>query len=156
MRHLVEEYKNSYDTFILEIAGLTEDQFLFKPNEKSWSIREIIIHVTDAELVHTHRMKSVLSEDNPLLTAFDQDAWTSQLKTQTLDQELYLVLLKAIMDSFIPILLGLNDQDFSRVGTHNVEGEFTFKELLEHSIEHIENHTMQIRKIKESFQNLNG
>lgn len=153
MRHLIEEYKNSYDKFILEFAELTGEQFLFKPNKNSWSIREIIIHVTDAELVHIHRMKSVLSEENPLLTAFDQDSWTLRLKTQTLDHQLYLVLLKALMDSFIPILSGLNDQDFLRVGTHNVEGKFTFKELLEHSIEHIQNHTEQIRKIKESFNN---
>lgn len=156
MRHQVEEYKNSYDQFVLEMDELTWEQYLFKPNKNSWSIREIIIHVTDAELVHIHRMKSVLSEDNPLLMAFDQDAWTVRLKTQTLDHQLYLVLLKVLMDSFIPILMGLDDQDFMRVGTHNVEGELTFKELLEHSIEHIQTHTSQIRKIKESLNNLKG
>ncbi len=151
MKHLIDEYKESYNQMVTEIEGLTEEQFLYKPSENSWSIREIIIHVTDAELVHVHRMKSVLSENNPILTAFDQDAWTSKLQTQSLDHRLYLSLLKAIIDSFIPILNKLGEDDFLRVGTHNVEGEFTFKELLEHSIEHIQNHVEQIRKIKKVF-----
>ncbi|WP_066056718.1 DinB family protein [Robertmurraya korlensis] len=151
MKHLIDEYKESYHKIVNEIEGVTDDQFLFKPHENSWSIREIIIHVTDAELVHIHRMKSVLSEENPILTAFDQDAWTSQLKTQALDHQLYLSLLNTMINSFTPILNELEEDDFFRVGTHNIEGEFTFKELLEHSLEHIQNHIEQIRRIKKGF-----
>lgn len=149
--HLINEYKESYSKILTEMEGLTKEQILYKPSEKSWSIREIVIHVTDAELVHIHRMKSVLSENNPPLTAFDQDAWTSNLQTQALDHQLYLSLLDAMINSFIPILTKLGEDDFLRVGTHNIEGEFTFKELLEHSIEHIQNHAEQIRKIKKIF-----
>ncbi|AYA76131.1 hypothetical protein DOE78_12155 [Bacillus sp. Y1] len=151
MKHLIDEYKESYNKIVTEMEGLTNEQILYKPNENSWSIREIIIHVTDAELVHVHRMKSVLSENNPILTAFDQDSWTSKLQTQSLDHQLYLTLLDAMINSFIPILTKLDEDDFLRVGTHNVEGEFTFKELLEHSIEHIQNHVEQIKKIKKVF-----
>lgn len=151
MQHLIDEYKESYNKMFTEIEGLTQEQILYKPSENSWSIREIVIHVTDAELVHVHRMKSVLSENNPILTAFPQDAWTSKLQTQSLDHQLYLSLLDAMINSFIPILTNLGENDFLRVGTHNIEGEFTFKELFEHSIEHIQNHVEQIRKIKKEI-----
>ncbi|MGG7619065.1 DinB family protein [Bacillus coreaensis] len=151
MKHLIDEYKESYNKMVTEIEGLTQEQILYKPSENSWSIREIVIHVTDAELVHVHRMKSVLSENNPILTAFDQDAWTSKLQTQSLDHQLYISLLDAMINSFVPILTNLGENDFLRVGTHNIEGEFTFKELFEHSIEHIQNHVEQIRKIKKEI-----
>lgn len=151
MKHLIDEYKESYNKMVTEIEGLTQEQILYKPSENSWSIREIVIHVTDAELVHVHRMKSVLSENNPILTAFDQDEWTSKLQTQSLDHQLYLSLLDAMINSFIPILTNLGENDFLRVGTHNIEGEVTFKELFEHSIEHIQNHVEQIRKIKKEI-----
>ncbi|MGS2778804.1 DinB family protein [Robertmurraya sp. GLU-23] len=151
MKHLIDEYKESYNKMVTEIEGLTQEQILYKPSENSWSIREIVIHVTDAELVHVHRMKSVLSENNPILTAFDQDAWTSKLHTQSLDHQLYLSLFDAMINSFIPILTNLGEDDYLRVGTHNIEGEFTFKELFEHSIEHIQNHVEQIRKIKKEI-----
>ncbi|MCQ6282841.1 DinB family protein [Bacillus sp. EB600] len=65
MEQLIEQYKQGYSKIRKELEGLTEEQLLFKPPEKSWSIREIIIHVSDAEPVHIHRLKAVLSEDNP-------------------------------------------------------------------------------------------
>ena len=66
MKKLIEQYKQGYSKILKELEELTEEQLLFKPSENSWSIREIIIHISDAELVHIHRMKAVLSEDNPI------------------------------------------------------------------------------------------
>ena len=151
MEQLVEQYKQGYPKILKELEGLTEEQLLFKPSEKSWSIREIIIHVSDAELVHIHRMKAVLSEDNPILTAFDQDLWTTRLNSQYVDHQLYLQLFKSMRESFLPILHHLTEQDYLRIGTHNQAGQFTFKEILEHSIEHIDIHIRQIRRIKNLF-----
>ena len=151
MEQLVEQYKQGYAKILKELEGLTEEQLLFKPSEKSWSIREIIIHVSDAELVHIHRMKAVLSEDNPILTAFDQDLWTTRLNSQHVDHQLYLQLFKSMRESFLPILHHLTEQDYLRIGTHNQAGQLTFKEILEHSIEHVDTHIRQIRRIKNLF-----
>ncbi|MFB9762535.1 DinB family protein [Ectobacillus funiculus] len=151
MEQLVEQYKQGYPKILKELEGLTEEQLLFKPSEKSWSIREIIIHVSDAELVHIHRMKAVLSEDNPILTAFDQDLWTTRLNSQQVDHQLYLQLFKSMRESFLPILHHLTEQDYLRIGTHTQAGQLTFKEILEHSIEHIDIHIRQIRRIKNLF-----
>lgn len=151
MEHLIEQYKQGYAKVLKELEGLTEEQLLFKPSEKSWSIREIIIHVSDAELVHIHRMKAVLSEDNPLLTAFDQDLWTTRLNSLLIDHQLYLQLFKSMRESFLPILHQLTEQDYLRIGTHNQAGQLTFKEIFEHSIEHIDTHIGQIRRVKKLF-----
>lgn len=151
MEQLIEQYKQGYSKIVKELKGLTEEQLLFKPSEKSWSIREIIIHVVDAELVHIHRMKAVLSEDNPILTAFDQDLWTTRLKSQHIDHQLYLQLFKSMRESFLPILRQLTEHDYLRIGTHNQAGQLTFKEIFEHSIEHIDTHIGQIRRLKKFF-----
>lgn len=151
MEQLVEQYKQGYAKILKELEGLTEEQLLFKPSEKGWSIREIIIHISDAELVHIHRMKAVLSEDNPILTAFDQDLWTTRLSSQHVDHQLYLQLFKSMRESFLPILYLLTEQDYLRIGTHNQAGQLTFKEILEHSIEHIDTHIGQIRRVKKLF-----
>lgn len=90
MEHLIEQYQEGYSKLFQELEGLTEEQVLFKPSPKSWSIREIVIHVSDTELVHIHRMKAVLSEENPVLTAFNQDLWTDRLHSQQTDHQIYL------------------------------------------------------------------
>ncbi|MCL6572717.1 MAG: DinB family protein [Bacillus sp. (in: Bacteria)] len=151
MEQLIEQYKQGYSKILKELEGLTEEQLLFKPSEKSWSIREIIIHVSDAELVHIHRMKAVLSEHNPVLTAFNQDLWTTRLNTQYIDHQLYLQLFKSMREGFLSILHHLTEQDYLRIGTHNQAGQLTFKEIFEHSIEHIDTHIGQIRRLKKLF-----
>ncbi|MEH6947066.1 DinB family protein [Bacillus sp. JJ634] len=151
MEQLIEQYKQGYFKIVKELEGLTEEQLLFKPSEKSWSIREIIIHISDAELVHIHRMKAVLSEGNPILTAFEQDLWTTRLNSQHIDHQLYLQLFKSMRESFLPILQHVTEQDYLRIGTHNQAGQLTFKEIFQHSIEHIDTHIEQIRRVKKLF-----
>lgn len=153
MEHLIEQYRQGYSKLLQEVEGMTEEQLTFKPSEKSWSIREIIIHVSDAELVHIHRLKSILSEDNPNLTAFDQDLWTTRLGAQQLDHQLYLQVFKALRESFLPILLSLKEEDYSRIGTHNEAGPQSFNEVLEHAIDHVDNHIGQIKRVKQQFKN---
>lgn len=155
MNELIEQFKRGYSQILMELEGLTEEQLNFKPSEKSWSIKEIIVHIADAELVHIHRMKAVLSEDNPVMTAFDQDLWATSLNYQKIDHQLYLQLFQTLRNSFLPILHNLTEQDYSRIGTHNEAGQLTFKDILEHSIEHIDTHIGQIRRVKASYLELN-
>ncbi|MGG5251996.1 DinB family protein [Neobacillus sp. SM06] len=152
MELLMEQYQKGYSKLLNEVDGLSKELLLFKPSETSWSITEIIIHVSDAELVHIHRMKAVLAEENPILTAFDQELWTDRLHSQQLDHQLYLQLFKSMRESFLPILQQLTEQDYFRTGTHTVAGPLTFKEILEHSIEHVEGHIEQIRRVKKRFE----
>lgn len=151
MKEQIQQYKLGYSKVLQEIEGLTEEQLLFKPSEKSWSIREIIIHISDAELVHIHRMKAVLAEENPTLTAFDQDLWTNRLHSQQIDHRVFLDLFKMMRESFLPILEHLTEEDYARVGTHNQAGPQTLKEIFEHANEHIDTHIEQIRRVKKLF-----
>lgn len=151
MNELIEQYQQGYSQILTELDGLSEEQLNFKPSEQSWSIKEIIIHIADAELVHIHRMKAVLAEENPIMTAFDQDLWTTRLNYQNINHQLYLQLFQMLRNSFLPILHNLTEQDYSRIGTHNQAGQFSFKDILEHSIEHIDTHIGQIRRVKASY-----
>lgn len=151
MKNWINQYQQGYAQILREIDGLTTEQIDFKPSSDSWSIREILIHVTDAEMVHIHRMKAVLAEDNPLLTAFDQDQWATRLNYQIIDFKLYLSLFGSLRDSFSPILANLTERDFSRIGTHNQAGQLSFSEILIHSVEHVDGHIEQIRKVKSLF-----
>ena len=53
-----------------------------------WSIRFILHHLADAETVMFERIRRILSEDRPVLWAFDQDAWAKALDYSTLPLDL--------------------------------------------------------------------
>ena len=49
------------------------------PAPGKWSIRQIVAHLADSEMVGAHRFRQMIAEDNPTLIAFDQDAWARNL-----------------------------------------------------------------------------
>ncbi|MDT3416935.1 hypothetical protein QO009_002829 [Brevibacillus aydinogluensis] len=148
MKELIHEYAQGYELLRASIDGLSEEQMRFRPAPGKWSIHEIIVHVTDSEIVGLHRFKKVLAEDQPLLTAFDQDKWAAQLRYHELDAGQYLLLFKFLRESFLPVLSRLTEDDWQRVGIHSEAGPMTFAQLLQKYVDHIRDHLRQIERVK--------
>jgi len=151
MNALIDEYEKGYERVREATQGLSEQLLNYRPSEGAWNIREIVVHLCDAELVGIHRMKAVIAEQNPLMIAFDQDLWTSRLKYATLDHEFYLQLFRMLRESMAAVLRSLAPDDWNRSGIHNVAGKLTLKDIVENYIEHVNAHLKQIERNKKAF-----
>ncbi|MDM5225068.1 DinB family protein [Cytobacillus sp. NJ13] len=152
MKALIEEYSRGFTMLRESISELSEEEIRYKPGKDKWSIHQIIIHITDSELVATHRMKKVLSEPEPLLPAPDQDAWASSLVYEQLDREQYLLLFKMLRSSMLPILHDLTTEQLERVAVYPDGARLTFKDLLDFRVGHIRGHLDQIERVKKAFR----
>ncbi|MCS0652041.1 DinB family protein [Cytobacillus firmus] len=152
MQALIEEYSRGYTMLRESISELSEEEIRYKPGMDKWSIHQIIIHITDSELVATHRMKKVLSEPEPLLPAPDQDAWASSLVYEQLDREQYLLLFKMLRSSMLPIIHNLTNEQLERVAVYPDGARLTFKDLLDFRVDHIRGHLEQIERVKKAFR----
>ena len=154
MESLIEEYGNGYKILREAIEGLSEEELRFKPALDKWSIHQILIHMSDSEMVSTQRLKKVLSEEEPLLMSIDQDAWANALGYEQLDWEQYLLLFQSLRSSMLPILAQLTSEQFERVGKYADAGRFTFKELLEYRVQHVRGHLAQIEQVKKVYRKI--
>lgn len=152
MQRLIGEYAEGYRLLAEAIAGMSEEMLRFKPSPNEWSIKEIVIHAADAELVGVHRMKKILAEEHPLLLAFDQDVWTDRLQYSELDHRLYMELFRLLRDGMARILQQLKAEDFARTGVHNVAGKITLEDLLRSYIGHVQTHLRQIERVKAAYR----
>ena len=134
------------------IRRSSEEEIRFNPENGKWSIHQIIIHITDSELVATHRMKKVLSEPEPLLPSPDQDAWASSLVYEQLDRDQYLLLFKMLRSSMLPVIRNLTTEQLERVAVYPDGARFTFKDLLGFRVDHIRGHLDQIERVKKTFK----
>src|SRR5688572_6255981 len=50
-----------------------------------WSIREVVQHLADSELVAGYRLRMVMAHDRPVLIGYDQDLWASRLRYSDVD-----------------------------------------------------------------------
>ena len=64
------------------VAGLTPEQETTRIGPGAWSVAELSAHLLDSDLVFSDRMKRVLAEDDPVLQAFDENAWASSSTTR--------------------------------------------------------------------------
>ncbi|MGV3265336.1 DinB family protein [Cytobacillus oceanisediminis] len=152
MQALIEEYSRGFTMLMESISELSEEEIRYNPGKDKWSIHQIIIHITDSEMVATHRMKKVLSEPEPLLPAPDQDAWASSLVYEQLDREQYLLLFKMLRSSMLPILHNLTTEQLERIAVYPDGARLTFKDLLEFRVDHIRGHLDQIERVKKAFR----
>ncbi len=59
------------------LAGLTDDQALYRYAEGKWSLKEVVGHLMDCERVFAYRALSIARGEEQSLPGFEQDAYVT-------------------------------------------------------------------------------
>ncbi len=153
---LLERYRRGPELLAVILTGVygEEEDFAVAPGK--WSIREIVAHLADAEMVGAHRFRQVIAEDNPTLVAFDQDAWTRHLDYARRKPKQSLESFRRVRAENYELLKELPPQAFDRAGNHTERGRVTLRELLEGYASHAESHARQLQAIRDEYQKVKG
>jgi len=153
---LLERYRRGPEVLAMVLTGVfgEEEDFITAPGK--WSIRQIIAHLADSEMVGAHRMRLVIAQDNPTLTAFDQDAWTRNLDYARRKPKQSLETFRRIRAENHELLKGLPLEAFDRPGTHTEDGPVTLRSLVEGYANHAESHARQLHDIRETYKAAKG
>jgi hypothetical protein len=130
------------------IAGLTDAQLGEPEAPGKWSIRQMIQHLADAELVWGYRLRMVLAQDRPPLTGYDQDLWASRLHYEASDVEATLDLIGALRRAHLRLLDRAAAEDFKRIGVHAERGEESVEHMVRMFAGHDLLHLRQLERIK--------
>ena len=60
--------------------SLTEEFLIKSYAPGKWSVKQLLVHLADAEQMLLGRIKRVISEPKQVIWSFDQDLWCSNLK----------------------------------------------------------------------------
>ena len=131
-----------------------EEDFVTAPGK--WSIRQIVAHLADAELVGAHRLRQVMAEENPTLIAFDQDAWMENLDYARRKPKQSLETFRRIRAENYELLKEAAPAAWDRTGNHTENGPMTLRRLLEGYTDHAESHGRQLQEIREAYKVAKG
>ncbi len=137
---LIERYAMGGAILGYAVDGLTLEQERARTGPGAWSIAELTAHLLDADLVLADRMKRVMAEDEPVLQAFDENAWIEKLGSQEMRVEEAVNLFAANRRWMTQILRRCKDADFARGGVHSEAGRLTLAELLARATNHLDHH----------------
>jgi hypothetical protein len=98
----------------------------------------------------------VIAEDNPTLTAFDQDAWARNLDYSKRKPKQSLETFRRIRGENYELLKDLPESTYARTGTHTEDGAVTLRGLLEGYAEHAESHARHLQELREAYKKTRG
>ena len=99
------------------VESLNDTQLNTKYRPEGWTIRQVVHHVADSHMNAYIRFKWALTEDKPIIKAYDQTAW-AKLSDSKLDPEVSLVLLDSIHKRWVTIMNSMSESDWDLGYTH--------------------------------------
>jgi hypothetical protein len=153
---LLERFRRGPEFLAVVLTGVfgEEEDFVSAPGK--WSIRQIVAHLADCELVYGHRMRQIVAEDNPTIIAFDQDAWARNLDYARRKPKQSLETFRRLRAENYELLKELPEVAFARGGNHSERGPTTLAAMVEGVSQHVESHARQAQGIREAYKQEKG
>ncbi|MBK9385383.1 MAG: hypothetical protein IPN34_11290 [Planctomycetes bacterium] len=107
-------------------------------DEDGWKVHDLIVHLADAVMVQSMRLRRMIAEDHPVLQAVDQDKWLRGLSSPHRSAELARVLVDAMLASDVELVELAQPKVFDRRAYHPVRGDITFPGVVEALVERSE------------------
>ena len=149
---ILERYRRGPELIAVILTGVFGEEEDFVTDPGKWSIRQIVAHLADADLVGAHRFRQLVAEDNPTLVAFDQELWTKNLDYARRKPKQSLETFRRIRAENYELLKELPPAAFERAGNHTERGRVTLAELLEGYAGHAESHARQMQEIRAAYK----
>jgi uncharacterized damage-inducible protein DinB len=129
-------------------AGLTGAQIAAPLAPGKWSVREIVAHLADCELVFSFRLRQTLAEEHYLIQPFDQTIWGERYAAYHLEPAL--ALFQAARTWNLLFLTTVSQDDRHRPATHPERGTMTLWTIVETMAGHDINHLRQLERFAAS------
>jgi hypothetical protein len=148
----VLERFNHGASLIREAINGIDARTISRPGPESWSIRDVLVHLADAELVRSVRIRYILAEEEPLLVSFDEGLWKRRLQYLWRSPEASLALFDQSRYSTTELLRQIDAKSWERFGVFPDGDTITVAELLRRGANHSEEHATQIKQLRGILQ----
>ena len=141
----LEEYPNKLRDLVINLNEAQLDT-PYRPN--GWTVRQVIHHVSDSHHNSYLRFKWALTENKPLIKAYNEQAWADLFDTKTAPIELSLQHLKAVHAKLVYLLRGLDKSLLAREFIHPEGNVVTnLKENVGRYVHHGNHHFFHIKNL---------
>lgn len=141
---LIARYRAGASLLRGAIAGLAREQLLAHPIAGKMSAQEVVCHVADCDQFLADRMKRTIAMDRPLLVGADGWLYPAALHYAERDLALDVALVDATRAQLAADLERLAPQAWERAAIHTETGLVTLRQLLLHTVRHLEHHVRTI------------
>jgi hypothetical protein len=133
------------------VSGLTRQQDATPERPGKWSVRHVVQHLADSDLVGAFRFRMVLAHDAPELPGYDQDVWAQRLAYQDSDVPSALHEFSSLRNATVRLLRRATPEDMLRVMRHAERGDEPLSQMIRTYAGHDLVHLRQIARIRQAI-----
>jgi hypothetical protein len=104
------------------VQGLSKEQLDTPYREGGWNTRQIVHHLADSHMNTLIRLKLCLTEREPTIKPFDQDAWALTADVLGVEPHVSLGILEGVHARIAVLLGSLGPEDFRKSYRHPERG----------------------------------
>ncbi len=157
---LLARYRRGVENFDARMFHLRNEQldaaFLPEAGVGRWPVRVLLGHLADAELAFVHRMRRTVAEEQPMLNAWDENAFIDSglYGSQGPDGRHtgpahpiagYVAVIHTLRRWHADFLATLAPAQWERVALHAVRGEQTVRIICNYATWHLEHHAWYLK-----------
>jgi len=132
-------------------SGLSPEQERTPEAAGKWSVKQVVQHLADAELVGGFRYRMILTHDSPELQGYDQDLWAERLHYQDSALPTALDDFATIRAANLRLLRAATPADMHRFGRHAERGDESLEKMMRMFAGHDLVHLRQIARIRQAI-----
>ncbi len=134
------------------ITNLDADQLEVPYRPDGWNSREVVHHVADSHINAFMRFKLALTEDNPTIKPYDENAFTTLADYKNIPINVSLTLLYALHARMLAVLKHVEDAEWQRTVIHPQYGkQMSVWYLLGQYAWHGKHHTAHINNLRKQM-----
>lgn len=149
---LLERFRRGAELLAMSMTGAAGAELDFVPEPGKWSVRQIVCHLADSEIVGAMRFRQIAAEDRPAMQGFDEKAWAANLDYSKRKPSHAIETFRIIRAENYELLKSLPEPAFERVGIHSERGETTLLDWLRIYTNHPEKHAVQLRAVRAAYR----
>ncbi|QCX00816.1 putative metal-dependent hydrolase [Aggregatimonas sangjinii] len=127
------------------VQPLTKAQLETPYRPDGWTVRQLVHHIPDSHHHSYIRFKWALTEDKPVIKAYEEGRWAELFDSKTAPVQLSLHHLSAVHAKLVYLLKGLSDDQLQRSFVHpETKNEITLAQNIGHYAWHSNHHYAHI------------
>lgn len=144
---LLDRFARAPEAVAEKIRGLSREQMTYRPFPEAWTIHEHVVHLADAEINSSVRLRKILAESGVAVDMFDQEKWVASLNYHNQPVDRALTVFRLLRQISLDLLREVEGTRWdSAYIMHPERGKLTLRDWLETYAEHSEQHLQYIER----------
>ena len=148
---LINEIERVPEALRSTVTGLSSSQLDTPYRDGGWTVLQVIHHLSDSHMNAYIRFKFALTEDEPLINAYEEDLWAKLPDNKSTPAEVSLALLESLHRRWVGLLRSMNPEEWKRAFRHPQYGPMPLEKNLALYAWHGKHHVAHITELKKKM-----